>query len=366
MASAATTTTPRNRPVPRHGSWVSSRYRNVSLDRSVDEFRRRAQSSPMMTVISIPRGPIACDDIPVLCERVRVLRGEGVGRLVCGPLRAACAVTPPDARTLDALAASGAVSGCGTPVESWSTCSASSAWATSYRRTDTPESESLGFEPLGQTEEGEQVGRCRGKNVISSIRSPRQIQQLQRPRFFMSTVGARLVLRECGRTVGFDRHQLRADPDPGAEAPGTDVWVALQTTTRREASSRRHPRGAARSGSPCRSARRRPRTARAAIAHPYRWTQRLGPVDVGGLERGMGLAGGDRTTEATDDSSSTATSEAFHRNTSRSTRTARCFGGRCCSAAMKARRIVSRASATSAGSPSAGSTRASRIAGSTP
>ena len=47
-------------------------------------------------------------------------------------------------------------------------------------------------------------------------------------------------------------------------------------------------------------------------------------------------------TDATDVSSSSATSVACQRSTSRRTSTARCLGGRCCSAATNARRSVSR------------------------
>src|SRR5215213_9806402 len=65
-------------------------------------------------------------------------------------------------------------------------------------------------------------------------------------------------------------------------------------------------------------------------------------------------------TDATLVSSSSATSDAFQRRTSQRIRTARCRGGRCWSAATNARRIVSRATATSAGSPS-GTTRPSGI-----
>ena len=64
-------------------------------------------------------------------------------------------------------------------------------------------------------------------------------------------------------------------------------------------------------------------------------------------------------TDATDVPSSSATSEAFQRKTSRRISTARCLGGRCCSAATKASRIDSRDSTTSAGSPPAGTTRPS-------
>ena len=58
-------------------------------------------------------------------------------------------------------------------------------------------------------------------------------------------------------------------------------------------------------------------------------------------------------TDATLVSRSSATSVAFQRSTSQRISTARWRGGRCCSAATNARRIVSRATATSAGSPSA-------------
>src|SRR6266542_2595603 len=61
-------------------------------------------------------------------------------------------------------------------------------------------------------------------------------------------------------------------------------------------------------------------------------------------------------TDATLVSSSSATSDAFHRSTSHRISTARWRAGRCWSAATNARRIVSRATATSAGSPSAGTT----------
>ncbi len=57
-------------------------------------------------------------------------------------------------------------------------------------------------------------------------------------------------------------------------------------------------------------------------------------------------------TDGTLVSSSSATSVAFQRSTSHRISTARWRGGRCWSAATKASRIVSRAAATSAGSPS--------------
>jgi hypothetical protein len=66
-------------------------------------------------------------------------------------------------------------------------------------------------------------------------------------------------------------------------------------------------------------------------------------------------------TDATLVSSSSATSLAFQRRTSRRMSTARWRAGRCCSAATKARRSVSRDIASSAGSPSSGSTRLSGI-----
>ena len=66
-------------------------------------------------------------------------------------------------------------------------------------------------------------------------------------------------------------------------------------------------------------------------------------------------------TEATDVSSSSATSSAFQRRTSRRIKTARCLGGRCCSAPMNASRIDSRATASSPGSPPSGSARPSGI-----
>jgi hypothetical protein len=64
-------------------------------------------------------------------------------------------------------------------------------------------------------------------------------------------------------------------------------------------------------------------------------------------------------TDATVVPSSSATSLACQCSTSRRISTARCLGGRCWSVATNARRIVSRAAASSAGSPSVGSTRAS-------
>ncbi len=66
-------------------------------------------------------------------------------------------------------------------------------------------------------------------------------------------------------------------------------------------------------------------------------------------------------TDATLVPSSSATSLACHRRTSRRMRTARCFGGRSCSAATNASLIVSFAAASSAGSPSVGMTRESWI-----
>ena len=66
-------------------------------------------------------------------------------------------------------------------------------------------------------------------------------------------------------------------------------------------------------------------------------------------------------TEATEVSSSSATSVACQRSTSRRMSTARWRGGRCCSAATKASRSVSRSAATSAGSASGESTAESAI-----
>ena len=66
-------------------------------------------------------------------------------------------------------------------------------------------------------------------------------------------------------------------------------------------------------------------------------------------------------TDGTLVSSSSATSSACQRRTSRRISTARCRGGRCWSAATNASRIDSRATATSAGSPPAGTTAASGI-----
>ena len=66
-------------------------------------------------------------------------------------------------------------------------------------------------------------------------------------------------------------------------------------------------------------------------------------------------------TDATMVSSSSATSVACHRSTSQRISTARWRAGRCCRAATKARRIDSRAAATSAGSPSRSITRSSAI-----
>ena len=66
-------------------------------------------------------------------------------------------------------------------------------------------------------------------------------------------------------------------------------------------------------------------------------------------------------TDATVVSSSSATSSAFQRRTSRRMSTARWRGGRCWSAATNASRIDSRATATSAGSPPVGTTRSSGI-----
>jgi hypothetical protein len=66
-------------------------------------------------------------------------------------------------------------------------------------------------------------------------------------------------------------------------------------------------------------------------------------------------------TDATDVSSSSATSDACQRRTSQRISTARWRAGRCCRAATNARRIDSRAAATSAGSPSRVMTRSSAI-----
>ena len=66
-------------------------------------------------------------------------------------------------------------------------------------------------------------------------------------------------------------------------------------------------------------------------------------------------------TDATEVSSSSATSVACQRSTSRRISTARWRGGRCCSAATNASLSVSFCAASSAGSASSGSTRASAI-----
>lgn len=66
-------------------------------------------------------------------------------------------------------------------------------------------------------------------------------------------------------------------------------------------------------------------------------------------------------TEATEVSSSSATSLAFQASTSRRISTARCLGGRCWSAATNARRTDSRATAASAGSATVGRMRPSGI-----
>lgn len=66
-------------------------------------------------------------------------------------------------------------------------------------------------------------------------------------------------------------------------------------------------------------------------------------------------------TEATDVSSSSATSLACQASTSRRISTARCRAGRCCSAATKASRTLSLAAVSSAGSAVVGSTRSSGI-----
>ena len=66
-------------------------------------------------------------------------------------------------------------------------------------------------------------------------------------------------------------------------------------------------------------------------------------------------------TDATLVSSSSATSVACQRSTSHRISTDRWREGRCCSAATNARRIDSRAAATSAGSPSVAITRESRM-----
>jgi hypothetical protein len=66
-------------------------------------------------------------------------------------------------------------------------------------------------------------------------------------------------------------------------------------------------------------------------------------------------------TDATVVPSSSATSSAFQRSTSRRMRTARWRGGRCCKAATNASLIDSRATATSAGSAGSDTTRPSGI-----
>ncbi len=118
--------------------------------------------------------------------------------------------------------------------------------------------------------------------------------------------------------------------------------------------------GSAQSARRCRSARRRRRSGPAARGRP-RPSGGAGSPTLTLLASSVARARCSALlTEATLVSSSSATSVAFQRSTSHRISTARWRGGRCCRAATNARRIVSRPTATSAGSPS-GATRPSGI-----
>ncbi len=139
---------------------------------------------------------------------------------------------------------------------------------------------------------------------------------------------------------------------PGAEPPGEDVVAAAQPHV-----VRRH-----RLGRVLVDQRRQrldvvaPRTPRRSARGGRDRHRSAAAPDSSGSRRSASSVARARWsalfTDATLVSSSSATSAAFHRSTSHRISTARWRGGRCWSAATKASRIVSRDSATSAGSPS--------------
>ena len=110
----------------------------------------------------------------------------------------------------------------------------------------------------------------------------------------------------------------------------------------------------------CRSARTPPRTASGAARppRPARRARRMSRSRPSSVARARCSA---LLTDATEDSSSSATSLARQCRTSRRMSTARWRGGSCCSAATNASRSVSRDSATWAGSASAPTRRAFAI-----
>ena len=174
---------------------------------------------------------------------------------------------------------------------------------------------------------------------------------------------ARPVLPERRRAVG-RRSATRREPRqpiPGPSQPGADLVPAAQPHRVRRHATAWRPRAAARRARRCRSARTPRRSGPAAPAARRRAapTGRCRSTSVARAWPGPAAARCSPTRRVV--SSSSATSVACQRSTSRRIRTARCRGGRCCSAATNASRIDSRATASSAGSPSSGSTRASGI-----
>ena len=162
-----------------------------------------------------------------------------------------------------------------------------------------------------------------------------------------------LYCPNAGRAVGRGRDQ----PRPSQPCPGPRTSRAVvrgrAATARTAASTCWRPRAAARPARRCRSARTRRRSGPAGRGPPR-------PAASAGRPRRSLAARVARArcsalfTDATVVSSSSATSAACQRSTSRRISTARWRGGRCCSAATNASRIVSWATASSAGSPSAG------------
>ena len=195
------------------------------------------------------------------------------------------------------------------------------------------------------------------------IRSPDELQDLERPRL-QPAVGRGLVLAE-GRRRRWPASATRREPRqpmPGPRHQAHDVVVGLEPQLVRRHDPAWRPRGAARSARPCRTARTRRRSGRAARSCSS--SDRLGGVASVVAACGASVARARCSallTDATLVSSSSATSSARQRSTSRRMRTARWRGGRCWSAATNASRIDSRATATSAGSPAVGTTRASGI-----
>ena len=206
---------------------------------------------------------------------------------------------------------------------------------------------------LRQTEEREQVRRVE-ERVDADDLTVGDLDDLERPRLVAAARPARPVLPERRR---------RRSPTWARGASHDSACRSRASTrgcprghaarARRAASTSWRPRGAATSAIPCRTARRRRRSGRGArgARRPSdrsrrcrrdRWRRASTRARCSAL-----------LTDATVDPSSSATSSAFNRRTSRRIRTARWRGGRCWRAAMKASRIDSRATVCSAGSSAA-------------